>query len=151
MCDSNPNIASIVPFYFIFIVIISYILPLIVTMFFYSLVYARIKSTTVVYNLTTCPSNHSYRHINATKMMATATLLFMMSTLPVSVIWIILAVSKQSLIEIILNYNYLYVLTSAGIGFATSNSIQNPIIYAIYNERIRHAMLAVIHCNGLNI
>lgn len=147
ICDLNPRIASKMQMssYVIFLIIIVYIIPLLTVFYFYSSIFSHIKSRIIDSNLSRSPSNRSYRQVNAAKMMAAVTLLFMLSNLPICIIWIFLAVSDQSLAEFILNDRYyIYALASIAVGITNTNSIQNPVIYAIYNKNMRSAMLSTV-------
>lgn len=128
-----------------FTAIIFYPVPLLTVSLLYYKVFKRIRTSIMAHkelkNKICVWKNHS-RQIDATKMMIIATVVFMIIALPMFIVLVHLSTSKTSMVDVILEGGLIaYILFTSSFLLAMINSIQNPLVFFIYNKTFRKALI----------
>ncbi|EDV21950.1 uncharacterized protein TRIADDRAFT_59455 [Trichoplax adhaerens] len=140
--------------YFVTVLILNFYIPVVVMIITYRKIILRLKVPMVNSHLDTSSSSHRdniqvnrRRTISTIKMIVVATVVYMITSLPVPVIMVAAAAKKITVIELRQNaHPALSALITVGLSISVICCIQNPIIYLIFNSTLRSALPKWCRC-----
>ncbi|EDV19182.1 uncharacterized protein TRIADDRAFT_3838, partial [Trichoplax adhaerens] len=147
LCDLRSNGMDrnqLIPIIRFITAIISYPVPLLTASFLYQKVIKRIRSSIVAHNELknkVCVWKNHSRQVDATKMMIIATVIFMIIALPMFIVLVLFSTTQTSVTELVLEGGLVpYILITGSFLLAMINSVQNPLVFFVYNKTFRKAI-----------